>query len=149
RIRHPLIAYAVAEFVVGIAAIGFHPYFVTATDWAYAVLLPSACDAGGSCIASWVFAAALILPQSILLGTTFPLMTAGVLRASPDTPGRKVSLLYFLNSIGAVFGVLASTFILVPWTGLPGASLTAGLANCALALVVYAVARTQRLARPS
>ena len=64
-----------------------------------------------------MLAAALILPQSILLGTTFPLMTAGVLRASPDTPGRKVAMLYFLNSLGAVFGVLASTFMLIPGSG--------------------------------
>ena len=149
RIRYPLIAYAVAEFIVGIFAIGFHQYFVSATDWAYAILLPSACDATGFCVASWLLAAALILPQSVLLGTTFPLMTAGVLRAFPDKPGRKLSLLYFLNSIGAVFGVLASTFVLVPWVGLPGTSLTAGLLNCALALGVYTMARTKGFAGAS
>ena len=148
RIRRPLIAYAMAEFVVGLFAIGFHANFVRVTDWGYSTLLPSACDATGFCIASWVLAAALILPQSILLGTTFPLMTAGVLRAFPETPGRKLSLLYFLNSIGAVFGVLASTFVLVPWVGLPGTSLTAGMINCGLALAVYVLARTASSSRP-
>lgn len=142
RIRQPLLAYAAAEFVVGLFAIGFHKYFVLATDWAYTTLLPATCDATSFCISSWALATALILPQSILLGTTFPLITAGVLRAFPDAPGRKLSLLYFLNSIGAVFGVLASTFLLVPWVGLPGATLSAGLINVALALTIYLVAKT-------
>jgi spermidine synthase len=141
RIRNPLLFYAGAEFVVGLCAIGFHPLYNIATSWAYDHLLPQACDATGFCYASWLFAALLILPQSILLGSTFPLMTAGVLRTYGDDPGRKIALLYFLNSIGAVAGVLASTFVLVPLIGLPGASLTAGVANVALALVVYLVVR--------
>ena len=50
--------------------------FVASTDWGYASLLPAACVPESPCVAQWVFAALLILPQSILLGTTFPLMTA-------------------------------------------------------------------------
>jgi len=56
-------------------------------------------------------------------------MTSGVLRAMPQDPGRRIGLLYFLNSFGAVVGVLASAFVLVPTVGLPGASLAAGLTN--------------------
>src|SRR5450631_1131032 len=141
RIRQPLLFYAGAELLVGACAIVFHPVYEHATSWAYDYLLPATCDATGFCYSSWAFAAALILPQSILLGSTFPLMTAGVLRAYPDTPGRKIALLYFLNSIGAVAGVLASTFLLVPWAGLPGASLMAGTVNVALALTIYLIAR--------
>lgn len=83
----------------------------------------------------------MILPQSVMLGTTFPLMTAGILRLSPRNPGSRIALFYFLNSIGAVGGVLAAAFILVPAFGLPGALLTAGLLNIAVALGAYACAK--------
>jgi predicted membrane-bound spermidine synthase len=146
RIKNPLLAYAAAEFLIGWCAIAFHQVFVVATGWAYATLLPATCSAEGLCLSSWALATALILPQSILLGTTFPLMTSGVLRAMPQEPGSRIGLLYFLNSFGAVFGVLASAFVLVPTIGLPGASLTAGLVNVFLALCVYLIARSPGLA---
>src|SRR5204863_9057514 len=99
------------------------------------------------CLASWMLAAALILPQSVLLGTTFPLMTSGVLRLAPGDPGRRVALLYFLNSLGAVVGVLACVFVVVPLAGLPGASMLAGATNIVLASAVYALARRAPPAR--
>jgi spermidine synthase len=141
RIRNPLLAYAAAEFTIGWCAIVFHRVFVGATDWAYTALLPATCSAESWCLSSWILAAALILPQSILLGTTFPLMTSGILRALPQDPGRRIGLLYFLNSLGAAFGVLASAFVLIPAIGLPGTSMTAGLLNVLLALGVYVIAR--------
>jgi predicted membrane-bound spermidine synthase len=141
RIRNPLLAYSAAEFVIGWCAIAFHRVFVGATDWAYSILLPATCSAEGWCLSSWALAAALILPQSVLLGTTFPLMTSGILRAFPQDPGRRIGLLYFLNSFGAVFGVLASAFILIPAIGLPGSSMTAGALNVLLALCVWLIAR--------
>lgn len=141
RIRNPLLAYAVAEFAIGCCALAFHNVFVGATDWAYAELLPATCGAEGWCLSSWILAAALILPQSILLGTTFPLMSSGILRALPQDPGRRIGLLYFLNSLGAAFGVLASAFVLIPAIGLPGASMAAGMLNVLLALGVYVIAR--------
>jgi len=141
RIRNPLLAYAAAEFVIGWCAVAFHQVFVGTTDWAYAVLMPATCSAEAWCLSSWILAAALILPQSILLGTTFPLMTSGILRALPQDPGRRIGLLYFLNSFGAVFGVLASAFVLIPAIGLPGTSIAAGLMNVLLALSVYVIAR--------
>jgi spermidine synthase len=137
RIRRPLLAYAAAELVVGICALLFHRVFVGSTNWAYDVLLPMSCSAESWCWAQWAFAAVLILPQSILLGTTFPLMSGGILRLDPKLPGGKLSLLYFLNSIGAVVGVLASGFLLIPTVGLPGALFTAGICNILLAIAVY------------
>ncbi len=139
RLKRPLLLYAAIEFCVGVAALLFHSIFVGATGWAYGNLLPALCSAESWCWAQWAFAAALILPQSILLGATFPLMSGGILRLDANLPGSKLSLLYFLNSFGAVVGVLASGFVLIPQVGLPGALATAGIVNISLALVVYFV----------
>ena len=48
-----------------------------------------------------------------------------------------LALLYFTNSLGACAGVLASGFLLVPWCGLPGTLLIAGMTNLALAAAVF------------
>ena len=43
----------------------------------------------------------MLLPQSILLGATFPLVSSAVLRTDSSQPGHDVAALYFLNSLGA------------------------------------------------
>ncbi|MBL8326058.1 MAG: hypothetical protein JNJ89_13990 [Rubrivivax sp.] len=144
RIGNLLWGYALVELVIGATALVFHPLFGRIVGWAYESLLPGTCAPEGFCASQWLLATAMILPQSMLLGTTFPLMTGGILRMAPQTPGRQLALLYFLNSIGAVGGVLASGFVLIPWVGLPGALLTAGLGNVLLALAVYFLGKPPR-----
>ncbi|HET6265402.1 MAG TPA: fused MFS/spermidine synthase, partial [Usitatibacter sp.] len=138
RLRNPLRLYALVELVTGLLGLLFHGIFNVAIDWAYATLLPAACDPATSfCAAQWGLSALLLAPQSILLGATFPLVSSAVLRLANDQPGHDIATLYFLNSLGAVLGVLASAFVLIPTVGLPGALQTAGLANIALAIAAY------------
>lgn len=136
RIRRPVLWYAAIEAAVGVMAFAFQGVFEASSAWATSQFLPAVCGAAGPCSASWLLAAALILPPSILLGTTFPLMSAGVMRLGVQ-PGRGLSLLYFLNSLGAAAGVLASGFLLIPWLGLPGTLLLTGCMNVLVALGAY------------
>ena len=133
--------YAIAEGLVGVAALAFHPVFVGTTDLAYDSILPAIGGETGAALAKWIIATLLILPQSILLGMTFPLMSAGLLRRYPSSPGESLSLLYFTNSLGAAIGVLVSGFVLIEKLGLPGTMQFAGLINLALAAVVFLLAR--------
>ena len=132
--------YAVVELVIGLAAIVFHAVFVAATDAALTQWLPAAESAGAATFLKWGLASALILPQSILLGMTFPLMSAGLLRRHPQRPGEALAMLYFTNSLGAAVGVLASGFVLIERFGLPGTVQLAGYVNIALAIVMWLVA---------
>ncbi len=91
----------------------------------------------------WSLAALLILPQSVLLGMTFPLISGGLIRRWPARPGETLATLYFTNSLGAAIGVLVSGFVLIKSVGLPGTILTAGVLNMALALVIWATVRGQ------
>ncbi|HEX6690724.1 MAG TPA: hypothetical protein VF110_06190, partial [Burkholderiales bacterium] len=88
----------------------------------------------------------LILPQSILLGATFPLMSAGLARAHPASAGESVAMLYFTNSLGAAAGVLASGFWLIGRVGLPGTLDVAGAINLLLAFTVWLLCRPLRFA---
>lgn len=141
RIGNLLLGYALAEFGIGVLAIAFHGTFQAVTQWALVSVFPSLGGSGLVDLVKWTLAAALILPASVLLGTTFPLMSAGVIRLHPDAGGRSLAMLYFTNSLGAAAGVLASGFFLVARVGLPGTILTAGILNIALALVMWLVAR--------
>ena len=88
RLRNPLRLYAMVELATGILGLMFHGIFSVAIDWGYATLLPTACEQSSAfCPAQWGLAAALLAPQSILLGATFPLMSSAVLRLSNDQPG--------------------------------------------------------------
>lgn len=140
-LRNPLAGYALIEAAIGLAALGFHEAFVAATDWAHQTLLPAAGAAPLALAAKLALSCALILPQSVLLGATFPLMSAGLARAQPRAAGESVAMLYFTNSLGAALGVLASGFVLIEWVGLPGTLRTAGAINLALAAAVALAAR--------
>ncbi|HSQ03541.1 MAG TPA: fused MFS/spermidine synthase, partial [Burkholderiales bacterium] len=141
RWRNLLIGYAIVEGVIGFAALVFHPLFTTIVDLTLDHLIPSLGSATAVAGAKWAIGAALILPQSVLLGMTFPLMSAGLLRRFPDKPGSRIATLYFANSIGGAIGVLASGFWLIRWLGLPGTIALAGGLNILLASAVTALAR--------
>jgi predicted membrane-bound spermidine synthase len=141
RWRNLLVAYALAEGVIGLFALLFHTLFAGAIQLAYGWLLPGLGSAPAAHALKWALSALLILPPSVLLGMTFPLMSAGVMRWWPQHPGRTISLLYFTNSVGAAVGVLVSGFALVRLVGLPWTVRIAGLLNLALALAVWSLAR--------
>ncbi|HET6265405.1 MAG TPA: fused MFS/spermidine synthase [Usitatibacter sp.] len=147
RVRNLLVGYAIAELGIGLLAIAFHRVFLGATGWAFDTVLP-ALGGSGVDLFKWTLASSLILPASILLGTTFPLMSAGIMRLYPEVGGRTLSMLYFTNSFGAAFGVLASGFYLIDKVGLPGTLLAAGLMNVVLAATVWLLARRLPVAAP-
>src|SRR6267142_15867 len=135
------LGYALVEAVIGMLALAFHPLFVGLTDWSYAGMLPKLGDEALVLAAKLGVSCLLILPQSVLLGMTFPLMSAGLVRAQPRAPGESVAMLYFTNSLGAAAGVLASGFVLIAWAGLPGTLRTAGVLNLLIAASVWLLAR--------
>jgi len=150
-LANPLALYALVEALVGLAALAFHPVFVGVTDWSYESLLPRLGNEWLALGAKLAVSCLLILPQSVLLGMTFPLMSAGLARAQRHAAGESIAMLYFTNSLGAAAGVLASGFLLIAWAGLPGTLQSAGILNLLVALSVWVLARPARHAviRPS
>ena len=147
RIREPLIAYAAAEILIALFAFVFHPLFVAVTGWSYDALLPAVCGDSAWCGTQWLTAALLIAVPATALGATFPWMVAGILRRHPHAPGQEISALYFLNSFGAVIGVLASAFVLIPALGLPATVVTAGALNLVVGLAVLGIVAATRTRR--
>ncbi len=62
-------------------------------------------------------AALLILPPTVLMGGTIPILTQALSRSLEDAT-RFHAFVYAFNTAGAVVGALAASFVLIPWLGL-------------------------------
>ncbi len=141
RWRNLIRGYAVIEAVIGVLGLLFHTLFTSVATFSYDTLIPALGEPWTINIARWLIAAALILPQTILLGMTFPLMSGGLIRRYSGSDGHTLGGLYFTNSIGAAIGALVAVFVLLPSIGLPGAMKVAGLLNFVVAGLAWWLAR--------
>jgi spermidine synthase len=91
---------------------------------------------------AYLVAALFMLPPTLLMGATFPLV-ARVVAGATSRVGRAVGRIYALNTVGAVAGSLLAGFVVLPWLGIQGSilafALVAGLAG--LFLVIRARSR--------
>lgn len=150
RLKEPLLAYAGIEAIVGVIGLLFHDIFGAVSGFAYDALFPAVGSGALLVVVKWTLAALMILPQSVLLGATFPLMSAGVMRrlgdptAQMQQSGKTIGLLYFANSLGAAGGVLLAGFFLLEIAGLPGTLLVAAIINLVVALATFGIVRLER-----
>lgn len=129
--------YAIVETIIGVFALSFHFFFQFTLDASHTWLIPSLDTPWAINISRWFVASMLILPQTILLGMTFPLMSGGMIRQFPGNDGNLIGGLYFANSIGAAVGALAAVFLFLPSFGLPGTMNFAGGINFLVAALAW------------
>jgi spermidine synthase len=135
KVRRPVRVYGLIEGGIGLYALAFPWLCSGVMRLCYDTLFPAL--GGGLLVGAlkWTMAGLLILPPCVLLGMTFPLMSAGILRRDRERSGEILSFLYFTNSIGAALGALLSGFVLVGRFGLPGTLACAAALNLGIALV--------------
>lgn len=148
RWRNLIRGYALIEAAIGVLGLLFHWVFGQTAAFSYDILIPALSAPWMVDVARWLIAALLILPQTVLLGMTFPLMSGGLIRRFPESQGRLLGGLYFTNSIGAAIGALSAVFILLPWVGLPGAMVAAAVLNFVVAGLAWWLARGPEPQRP-
>lgn len=141
RLKNLLVVYGWIEAAIGVLALAFHEVYVLLTAWSLDHAIPALGGPEPVEIFKYTLCALLIVPQTVLLGMTFPLLSGAVIRRDPGASGHHLAMLYFTNSIGAAAGALAATFFLLGWLGMPGTMRLAGALNLALAVVVLAIAR--------
>lgn len=88
RWRNLLMGYAVTEGCIGLCALVFHNVFDGTVNFAYSTIIPSLASPLAVSICKRG-SAILILPQSILLGMTFPLMSADFCACFPSGQGTR------------------------------------------------------------
>lgn len=142
HLKSLLTVYALAEIGIGLLALCFHPLFATVVDLSFTQLMPSLDSPLKVEAYKWGIAVLLLLPPSLLMGTTFPLMSGAILRRFPGRDGSNLATLYFSNSMGAALGVLVASFILIGLLGLPGTLQLAGVINLLIGASALLFART-------
>lgn len=135
RTKSPVVVYGIIEGLIGVYALAFPHLQEFAARFAYDTLFPALGGGGAVEFAKWSLAGLLILPPCVMLGTTFPLMSVGILRRDLGRSGEILSMLYFTNSLGASFGAVFSGFVLVANVGLPGALMVAAALNILIMII--------------
>jgi spermidine synthase len=101
-----------------------------------------------------IIALLALLPMTTLMGATLPVLVLSVRartgRRSDNFPARVVTVseLYSANLLGAMSGVIISSYLILPFFGLWGATILACAANLCIAVLVFRYRRSD-LARSS
>jgi spermidine synthase len=154
RLARPLLAYAVCEVAIALLALA-SPETLSWIDGAYVAVYRQWGNRPGLFAAGRALLAGLfLLPPTLLMGATLPLMLRGALPAI-ERVGRTSAVLYGANTLGAVLGTALAGFLAIPRVGLhgtlliaAGCNLLAGLGALPLSRSVPAAARPTSRSAP-
>ncbi len=133
RISRPIFAYALLEFTIAAGAIAV-PFLLLAADKLMIVAIGGNAGPPDS-LGAWqttfyVFTAFIVLAvPTACMGATLPLLTRHVV-AAPAHIGRRVGLLYAINTLGAAGGALCAAYLLLPALGLTGTVFVGVVRQC-------------------
>lgn len=138
KIKHPFLAYARIEIVAALFGLGFHPAYEMLSGWFFnrAAGLEEMSPVLGS-VVQISLCLLLTLPFATLLGMTFPLLAAGMIRSFRDGGRASLPMLYFGNSLGGAIGILLCSYWLVAAFGTHGALQLAALGNVIIGAGFY------------
>jgi len=141
RIKRPLLAYGITELFIGLGGMLYHPLYVFATNLFYDSEWSRTLGPNGAEAIKVVIATFSTLPIAVLLGMTFPFIAAGLSRRDGDSGKTSLPLLYFTNSLGACFGILFASYILIPTLGNANTLRIAGVINFALFVFFWRIGK--------
>jgi spermidine synthase len=140
RLGHPLRAYALIELGIAVYAVTF-PFLLGLLTLVHVPLFRLLVETPVSLGAVRVFlAAAIMLPPTVLMGASFPVLTRALVRDGSSL-GREVGMLYGLNTLGGAAGVYLGTFFLLPSVGLTAGLLSAAALNAVVGGLAWVGAR--------
>ncbi|MFN7146480.1 MAG: hypothetical protein ACK4YP_22085, partial [Myxococcota bacterium] len=137
RTARPLRAYAIVELLVAVVAVAY-PYIALAVT---RLDIPAIGPLSGRAI----LAGLTMLPATTLIGTTFPLLSAGL---HTGDGGGHVPRLYAANTLGAALGAFLGGLFLPYWFGVAGALAAAAALNLLAAFLATRV-KVERLVAPA
>jgi spermidine synthase len=151
RVRRPLVAFAVAEAFVAVAALST-PFALSGVEALY-VRLYGALGEFPAVLAlvRLALSFAVLMVPTTLMGATLPLVVKSALGRG-DILGRQVSLLYACNTAGAIAGTLVAGIWMVPQLGISWAFRIGAFVNlfvAGAALVLSKVAARSTAATPA
>ncbi len=138
RPRNLPLAFGVAQLGIGVAVLGSVAVMAGLRPW-IAELCRRLEIHGPPTLPIWLLQCFMaMLPATLLMGATFPIMSAIYARRM-DALGRSVGDLYCANTIGAVAGSIAGGFVLLPLLGLRGSLLATACISLGLGVAAVAL----------
>ena len=129
--------YGTFEGLIGLYA-WFFPLGLELLEKIYPLLLPLDGQVGlGVHIVEFVLGTFLMLPATLLMGATIPLVGSWVVGHEKDQVFSKMSRLYGWNTLGAVFGCLFTQFFAIRFLGVQGAIWVGILINSLVFFVCF------------
>ena len=139
----PLAAFGIAEILVGATGL-LSPFLLDAASSLYGALHRTAPDSlTVLTVARLTSSFAILALPTAMMGTTLPLLSAAV-----TVPGignsTNISLLYAINTLGAMSGTLLSGLILIPAIGIQRSFLLAATLNVIVGVIALWIGRADR-----
>lgn len=136
--KRPFLRYAAVEIAIA-ASILILPTILTGLVHAYASVARGISTVAILLIVRFVIAVIVVAMPAVLMGATLPLVLDATARLREARSGGRpraglpLARFYAANTLGAAFGVLVSTYLLVPAIGIRGSLAVAAACNVAAA----------------
>jgi spermidine synthase len=146
KVTRPVLTYAVLELGIALSAMFAVPFMLWLANKGLLAFFgeqpspPDSDHAGTTTFYLLSAFAALALPTT-LMGATLPLLARYAV-AEEQQIGRRIGLLYAMNTAGAVFGALLTAFALLPELGLKGTIWFAAALNALVFLLAAALGQS-------
>ena len=146
RVTRPVLAYGILELGIAVAALCI-PFGIAAARGLYVAIygghnvLP---ESAGATTALFYLACSflILLVPTAMMGATLPLLARHAVRERGEI-GRRIGVLYAINTAGAVSGVVLAAFWMLPTLGLDATIWAAAAINALVFVAAWALARQQ------
>ncbi|GJL77563.1 MAG: spermidine synthase [Nitrospinaceae bacterium] len=135
---HPILMYGILEGLIGLYGLGF-PLGLKLLEKVYPLALAWAVESGPFLhLIEFSLSTLLMLPPTLMMGATLPLIGSWSIGEKPQRIFSRMSLLYSLNTFGAVFGCLYTQLFAIEYFGIQGTVWTAVAMNTFVLLLCLA-----------
>ncbi len=140
RGRSPLAAFGLAEILVGVTGL-LSPLLLDAASSLYLALHQASPDSlSVLTVARLVSSFMILIVPTAMMGITLPLLSAAV-SAPGQSNSTNISLLYAINTLGAMTGTLLSGMTLIPAIGIQRSFMLAATLNVVVGVIAMWMSR--------
>ncbi|MCX6121783.1 MAG: fused MFS/spermidine synthase [Ignavibacteriales bacterium] len=145
--EHPLRLYAFLELGIGVYCLLYPKFLEVLKSIFISIVVSLQLPSDGTAVLLLKFLTSLcsLLVPTILMGGTLPILVRFISRKLEES-GRNIAVLYFLNSLGAVFGSLLAGFFFIRILGLSTTVYFAAVVNFLIGgiAIVLSVVKTEQ-----
>ena len=145
--KNPLKMYVLMEAGIAVSALVITLLITVLDNAVVSVMTPESVNNGGWLIIRYVLVFIILLPPTMLMGGTLPVM-GRMVTGSLEGIGLGISSVYAFNTYGAMAGSFLSGFIFIPQLGVWGAITIALCLNALVAAVIWVTRNKNEVEAP-